>query len=485
MVESLRSKTFRGLSWSFIDLAGGRVVQFVIGIILARLLFPEQFGLVGMLSIFISVSQCFLDSGFGAALIQKREVTHTDTCSIFYFNILVGLTAAGLLCLIAPWISAFFNQPVLTPIARALSLTIVIDSFGLIQGTILTRKIDFKTQTHVSLIANILSGVIGVVLAVFGFGVWSIVFQQISRSFIQSICLWIFNPWRPSLIFSIKALGGMFGYSSKMLLTSILNRIFENIYFIVIGKLFSARELGLYTRGKVLQELPANTLSEMVTRVTFPVFSSIQDDLERVRNIFKKVLTNMVLVSFPMMIGLALIARPLVLVILTEKWAGAIPYVRLLCITSLTIPLSWMNMNILTSLGRSDLLLRLQIINKLLIIVNIAATWRYGIIPMIYGMMAVAYVSYFINSYTTGGLIGYSVWRQWLDLFPYLIMALLMGIAVFYIDSLPLRNMLAILLIQISTGIVVYVSLCRIFRLSAFMKIWDMGWNRTISERAL
>ena len=222
MADSLRSKTIHALSWSFVESIGLQGVRFIIGIVLARLLFPEQFGLIGMLTIFMAVAQTFLDSGFGAALIQKREATQTDICSIFYFNIVVGLVAAGLLCLVAPWIAAFYNQPILTPLTRAMSLIIVINSFGLIQSTILTKEIDFKTQTKVSLIASVLSGIIGVTLAAAGFGVWSLVVQQISSAFFRTVFLWLLNSWRPALIFSLKSLREMFGFGSRLLASGLL-----------------------------------------------------------------------------------------------------------------------------------------------------------------------------------------------------------------------------------------------------------------------
>jgi O-antigen/teichoic acid export membrane protein len=453
-------------------------LRFVIGIILARLLFPEQFGLIGMLLIFMAVAQTFLDSGFGAALIQKKEATQKDICSIFYFNILVGVAAAGLLCLVAPWIAAFYNQPILTSLTRGMSLVIIINSFGLIQSTILSKQIDFKTQTKVSLISSILSGVIGVTMAATGFGVWSLVVQQISSAFFRTVLLWLLNTWRPALIFSLKSLKEMFSFGSKLLASGLLNQIFENIYLLVIGRLFSATDLGLFTRAKTFGDLPSHTLSGMIGRVTFPVFSTIQDDPIRLKRGLKKALTTLVLVNFPMMIGLAVIARPLVLVLLTEKWAECIPYLQLLCIVGLLFPLHLMNLNVLQALGRSDLFLRLEIIKKILIVLNIAITWRWGISAMICGMIATSIISYYLNSYYNGVLIGYPIREQLRDLSSYLIMAVLMGAVVYAAGLLPFPNHWSMLLVQIIIGFIVYVSLCRLFRLTAFMEICEEGRNR-------
>jgi O-antigen/teichoic acid export membrane protein len=455
-----------------------RGVQFIVGIVLARLLMPEQFGLIGMLTIFIIVAQSFIDSGFVAALIQKRDASHIDICSIFYFNIIVGIAAAGLLCLIAPYIAAFYNQPILTPLTRVLSLTIVINSFGLIQNALLRKIIDFKTQTKVTLIASVPSGIVGIAMAVAGFGVWSLAIQQISSALFRTIFLWFFNTWRPALIFSFKALRGMFGYGSRLLVSGLLDTVFDNIYLLVIGKLFSAADLGFFTRAQTINEIPSYSLSGTVGRVTFPVFSTLQEEPARLKRGVKKALTTLVLVNFPMMIGLALVARPLVLVLLTEKWAPCIPYLQLLCMVGLLFPLCAMNVNVLQAMGRSDLILRLGIINKALVVISIAITYRWGIEAMIYGQIAVSIFSYYLNSYYNGVLIGYPIKEQLADLSSYLIMAIVMGLAVYIVGHVPLPNLWSLLLVQITAGFIVYICLCRLFKLPAFLELWQAGWKR-------
>ncbi len=478
MEDNLQHKTIHALSWSFVEVVAQKGVQFVIGIVLARLLFPEQFGLIGMLTIFMAIIRTFLDSGFGAALIQKKEITQTDICSIFYFNILVGLATAGILCLVAPWIAAFYSQPVLTELTRALSLTVIIDSFGMIQGTILVKQINFKTQTKVSLISGALSGIIGVTLAAYGFGVWSLVVQQVSASLFSTISLWSFSSWRPALIFSFSSLRNMFGFGSRLLFSGLLNQIFDNLYYVVIGRLFSAADLGYFTRAKTMNDLPTQTLSGMVGRVTFPVFSTIQDDPARMKRGLKKALTILVLVNFPMMIGLAVIARPLVLVMLTEKWIACVPYLQLLCVVGLLFPLHLMNLNVLQALGRSDLFLRLEIIKKIMIAISIAITWRWGISAMIYGMIVNSFIAYYLNSYYNGRLIGYAFREQVFDLVPYLMLSVLMGIVVYAAGRIHFPSHWTMLLAQTTTGIILYVFLCRVFRLKAFIEIWHAGWSK-------
>jgi len=432
-----------------------------------------------MLLIFMGVAQCFIDSGFGAALIQQREATLTDTCSIFYFNIIVGLTTAGCLCLVAPWIAAFYNQPILTQLTRLLSVIIIINSFGMIQSTILVKQINFKTQTKISLIAGVLSGTIGITLAVAGFGVWSLAFQQVSSALFQTACLWFFSPWRPALIFSLGALRKMFGFGSRMLLSSVLNQLFENSYILVIGKLFSVADVGFFTRAKTLQELPSQTLSGMVGRVTFPVFSTIQDDPIRLKRGMKKTMSVLVLINFPVMLGLALVARPLVLLLLTEKWAQCIPYFQLLCLVGLLYPVHLINLTLLQALGHSNLFLQLEIIKKILIAITLSITWRWGISAIIYGMLLMSIISYYVNSYFTGVLIGYPIREQLCDIYPYLIIALLMGGGVYAAGLLPLVDNGLMLLVQVTIGTILYVCLCRTCRLAAFMELWQAVWNRS------
>lgn len=478
MTKSLKSKTVHALSWSFLQAIGSQGIRFVIGIILARILIPEQFGLIAMLTIFIAIAQTFLDSGFGAALIQKREPSLADTSSIFYFNIIVGFLAAGALCLAAPWIASFYNQPILTPLTRALSLTFIIQSFGMIQSTILIKKIDFKSLTKVSLITGVISGIAGIILAFRGFGVWSLVVQQICAALFQTIALWFLSSWRPAMIFSFNSLREMFGFGSRLLLSGLLNQIFGNLYSLVIGRLFTATDLGFFSRASSLQQLPSHTLADMVGRVTFPVFSTIQDDPERLKKGFQKALTTMVSVQFPVMIGLAIVARPLVLVLLTEKWAGCIFYLQLLCLAGLLYPAHVINLNLLQALGRSDLFLRLEIIKKFLIVISIAITWQWGISAMIIGMIAISKISYLLNSYYTGTLIGYSIKKQLKDMGPYFIVATLMAVAVYAIGILPFPGNWSLIAAQIILGAAIYISICRIFRLSAFMELWQMILSR-------
>ena len=474
MTDSLKSKTIHALFWSFLERFGQLGIQFVISIILARLLLPEEFGLIAMLMIFMAIAQSFIDSGFGQALIQKQNATHIDECSIFYFNIFVGFLAAGLLCLAAPWIAAFYKQPLLAPLTCALSLNLLINCFGLVQTTLLTKHIDFKIQLKVSVIATAISGTIGVTMALYGFGVWSLVAQSLSSNLFRTALLWLFNTWRPSMAFSFVSLRSMFPFGSRLLASGLLDTVFQNIYLVVIGKLFSPASLGFYSRARELQQLPVTNISRIVERVTFPVFSAVQDDKPRLKHCARKALTMLAMINFPMMVGLAIVTKPLVLVLLTEKWLPCVPYLQLLCVVGMLYPVHSINLNILIAQGRSDLLLPLEILKKILIVIAIAVTYRWGIIALIYGQIATSCLSYFLNAYYTGKLINYPLREQMLDFAPYLTISVVMGVGIYSVQLIQFSDNIILLISQTFIGILIYGALCFWFHLSAFMEICNI-----------
>ena len=474
MSDGLKNKTLHALFWSFFERIGQQGIQFIISIILARLLLPEQFGLIAMLMIFMAIAQSFINSGFGQALIQKQDATHIDECSIFYFNILVGFLAAGLLCLTAPWIAGFYNQPLLVSLTCVLSLNLIINAFGLVQTTLLTKQIDFKTQLKVSVIATVISGTIGVIMAFNGFGVWSLVAQSLGSNLFRTILLWFFNTWRPSLVFSLDSLHGMFIFGSKLLCAGLITTIFDNIYLIVIGKMFSAADLGFYSRAKGLQQLPVMNISTIVARVTFPVFSSVQDDKARLKRGVRKALLTLAMVNFPMMIGFAVVARPLVLVLLTEKWLPCVPYLQLFCVVGMLYPLHAININVLKAQGRSDLNLRLSVLKNFLGGFLLAVTWRWGIEAILWGQIVLSLLCYFVNTHYTAILIKYSVWEQIYDLFPYLGVAGIMGVGVYALEYMITGNVVLLLAAQVVSGITLFIGLCRLFRLLAFEEVWQV-----------
>ncbi|VVS95290.1 lipopolysaccharide biosynthesis protein [Desulfoluna spongiiphila] len=474
MSNILKQKTVAALFWSASERFSQQGIQFIITIILARLLAPEEFGLIAMLTIFMAIAQSFIDSGFGQALIQKQDVTHIDECSIFYFNIFVGILAAVCLCLAAPWIAIFYNQPLLTPLTYALSLNLIINSFGLVQTTLLTRHIDFKTQLKVSMIATAISGVFGITMAYNGFGVWSLVAQSLSSNFFRTVLLWFFNTWRPSLVFSFTSLRGMFAFGSRLLAAGLLNTFFVNIYLVVIGKLFSPVSLGYYTRAKGVQQLPTCTLSVIISRVTFPVFSSMQNDKPRLKSGARKALTMLVMINFPIMIGLAIVAKPLVLVLLTEKWLPCVTYLQLLCVVGMLYPLHVINLNVLTAQGRSDLFFRLEILKKILVTLSIGITYRWGIEAMLWGQIITSIIAYYVNAYYTRKLLDYSIFEQIYDVFPCFAGACIMGLCVYTLRYIHIEDNFIFFLSQIVIGLIIYIFICYIFKISSFIEFVEM-----------
>jgi teichuronic acid exporter len=470
MSATLKSKAIGGVFWSLLDRVGQQGMLFVIAIILARFLTPEQFGLVGMLSVFIEVARVFIDSGFGAALIQHKEVTKVDECSIFYFSIVAGLIAAGLLCAVAPWIAAFYQQPVLTPLMYALSVTLVLPSLSSVQSALLSKRIDFKTQLKVGMSATALSGIVGVTMAIRGFGVWSLATQYIANGFFRTVLFWLLDPWRPAWVFRWTALREMFGFGSRLLASTLLNTVFENIYVVVIGKLFSAAQLGLYSGARKIQSLATINITGVIMQVAFPVFSVLQDDPARLKRSMRKAMATLALINFPILAGLALTARPIIYVLLTEKWAAAVYWLQLLCLANLLYPFQVLHLNALMAKGRSDLLFFLEVIKKTLIVILIAITYRWGVTGMLWGQIATSVVGYYINSYYTRRLIGYSLQEQIMDLAPYAGISALMAVGVYLVRLVPFAGDALLLGAEVLLGTTLYVALNYVFRLSAFLE---------------
>ena len=389
----------------------------------------------------------------------------------FLFNVTVGIIVAALFCFSAPWIADFYNQPQLTLMIYALSLNLIFSAFGLLQVTLLSKHLNFKIQQKVSVISAIASGTIGVTMALKGFGVWSLVIMQLSNTLFRTSLLWLFNTWRPSWIFSFDALRSMFTFGSRIFLVGLINAFFVNIYNLVIAKLFSPMALGFYVRAESLQQLPVNTIAGVINQVTFPVFSAIQDDKPRLKRGVSKALTMMVLIVFPMMVGLAIVAKPLVLVLLTEKWLPSVPYLQLFCVLGMLHPIHLINLSVLNAQGRSDLFLRVEVLKKFLTIIIILITYRWGIMAMIYGQIIVSFLSFYLNAYYTQKLLDYSIFEQIRDFTPSLALAGLMGVGVYALQYASITDELVLLIAQIITGVVLYGGMCYLLRISSYMEI--------------
>jgi len=482
MIDNLKNDTLKALFWSFLDRFGQQGIQFGFSIILARVLLPEEFGLIAMLTIFIAIGHTFVNSGFGQALIQKKESAYIDECSIFYFNIFVSSLAMALFYFAAPLIASFYDEPQLIPMTRVLSLIFIFNALGLVQRTLLTKQLDFKTQLKVSLLTSLISGLISIIMALNGFGVWSLVTLYLCTDFFTSVFLWVYSKWRPSFIFSISSLKTMFSFGSRLLLVSITNSIFTNIYQLVIGKSFSASDLGFYSRADSLYKYPITLLNGIVSQVSFPVFSKIQNDKKRLKEATSKSLIMITLISFPIMVGMIIVANPLIEVLLTEKWLPSAPYLKLLCVIGMLHPIMVINLNALNAQGRSDLYLKIDLINKILVIITVAITYRYGIKMMIIGQVIDYFIAYYLYTYYTDKLLGFPIIQQIKEVAPALILSLVMGAGVYLIKFLSIENQIVLLSTQILTGIIIYGTLCYIFKIPAFLELIGV-FNNLISSK--
>jgi len=472
---TLRETAVQGVAWSAVQQLGRQGIRFVISVVLARMLLPQHYGVIGILLVFIAISQTLIDSGFGQVLIQKKDATHLDECSVFYTNIAVSVILYLGLCAAAPWIAHFYDMPQLAMLTRVLSFRIVIVSFGLIHSTLLTKRIDFKTQAQITLVSSVVSGVAGIVMAYRGYGIWSLVVQSLSGAVLNTLCLWLLCDWRPSLRYSFIAIRSMFVFGSRILVSGLLDTVFRNIYIMVIGKVFPAAELGHYTRGDSLARLPVQNLAVIFRRVTFSVFASVHDDRPRLVRGIRKALCMLFFLTCPIMLGLTAVADNLVEALLTPKWEPCVPYVRLLCIGGVLYPLHAINGNALLAVGRSDLRLRVEVIKKALTALAVIVTWRWGIQAMIIGQIIQSALAYVVNGYYTGKLVGYSYARQTRDVLPYLLCALVMGAAAYALDKAPIPTKAARLTCQAILGALTYFGLCALFRLDAFVEAWAIG----------
>lgn len=460
MAESLKRKAVKGAGWSF----GGSVVSygvtFLVGIILARLLSPEEYGLIGVIMIFITVFDGIIDSGFSNALIRKKNATDLDNNTMFITNLMISVVLFGVMFTSAPLIAHFFNNEQLVPLTRVMSFYLVINAFCIIQRTLLIKEIDFKTITKCRVISAVISGIIGVVMAFLGYGVWSLVGQQLSLIFFRTLSLWILRKWRPNFSFSWDSFKELFGFGWKLMVAGIINSIWGQMYQVVIGKCYSTETLGLYTKAREYVDIVSKYMTSVVQQVSYPALSQIQDEKERLKNGYRRVIKVTVLVIFVLVLGMAACAKQFVFVLIGEKWLPCVSIMQLICFSMAMYPLHAINLNMLQVQGRSDLFLKLEIIKKLIGVLPVLA----GILFNIYWMLIVGFltggcIDFWLNSYYSGKFLGYSTKDQLKDILPSLKIAVAVALPVFGLSLIPL-NPFFILPIQMIAGVgIAYVLL--------------------------
>lgn len=401
MSDSLKSKTVSGVLWSAIERFSLQGVQFIINVLMARLLLPSDYGMIGMLAVFLQISQTFIDSGFSDALVQKKDRTETDLSTVFYFNIVISVLLYLLLFIGAPFIAQFYHMPELTLVTRIVMLNLIFSSFAAVPKIILVIKIDFKTQSKISLISAVVSGGIGITMAYKGYGVWSLVFQSLLNILLITFLSFYYINWRPLKTFSKDSFQNLFSFGSKLLFSRLIHALYYNLYAIVIGRRYSSAELGYYTRAEQFAIFPSGNINAIISRVTFPILSSIQDDDERLASAYRKYIKLASFLIFPLMIGLAVLAKPLIILLLTEKWIMTVVLLQILCFDWMFDHLSIINLNLLYVKGRSDWAFRLEIIKKTIATLILLLSIPFGIEGMCWGRVLYSLIAAYLNTHYT------------------------------------------------------------------------------------
>lgn len=464
MVESLRGKFFSGIFWTFAQNIAVRVLGVVFTIILARLLMPEDYGLIGMLSIFIAISDVFIQSGFGQALIQKKDCSDDDLSTAFYFNVGVSIFLYLILFATAPLIASFYHEPQLTILTRVLSLSLVFGSFNIVQQSMLTKEMNFKPLAIISLICTLISGIIGVVMAYWGFGVWSLVAQTLCAAFLRIIVFPFFSKWFPNKPFSWDSFRHLWGFGSKILVTGIIEVIIRNLSNIIIGRYYDKEQVGYFTKARSFADIPAMTLSSVLGTVTFPLLSEIHEDKTRHRTIYNKVTFNSILISFPLMILLALLAKPVVIILFTEKWLPCVPMLQAFLLARMFLPLNMINASVLQSTGETKLYMNLYFITGPITLIAVLISIPFGVLAMAWATLISSVLYYLTFSIVIGHKINYRFYRQLWDwrfvILSLIIMSVGVKVCIYFVSGLWIQ-----LIIGGLAGLTIYLICCKVFNL--------------------
>lgn len=460
-------KTISNFLWRFAERCGAQLVTFIVSIVLARILAPEAYGQIALITVFTTIMQVFVDSGLGTALIQKKDADDLDFSSVFYFNFVVCLALYAAMFVAAPCIAAFYNDASLTSIVRVISLTIVISGVKGIQQSYVSRNMLFKRFFYATLGGTIFSAFLGIGLAYAGFGVWAIVAQQLSNTTIDTLILWLSVKWRPKKAFSWIRLKGLLSFGWKMLASSLLDTVYGNIRSLIIGKMYSSSDLAYYDQGKKFPNVIVLNINTSIDSVLLPTLANVQDDAASVKSMTRKAIKTSAYLMAPLMMGLAFCAEPIVRLVLTDKWLPCVPFLRIFCITYMFYPIHTANLNAIMAMGRSDLFLKLEIAKKLVGIALLVSTMWFGVMVMAYSLLVSTVINMIINSWPNRKLLNYAYLEQMKDIFPSIALALLMGCCIKLIELFHL-SVVATLLIQIPLGAVIYIGASAAVHLDSF-----------------
>lgn len=447
--STLTHKSVKGFQWALIDNLANQGITFLVGLVLANLLSPAEFGIIGIITVFVNLSTTIIDGGFVTALVRKNDATDADYNTVLYSNLAISLVLMLLLIAGAPAMADFFHQPELSRLMPVMSVVLIINAFSLIPKTQFVKRIDFRRQAIASLIASLTSGSIGIGLALRGFGVWSLVWQQISRQFVLTLSFWLLNSWRPKRQFSMQSFRDLFGFGSRLLAANLINALFKDAFVLVIGKMYSSRTLGFYNRAEQFNLIVSNNLAQVIQRVTMPALSLVQDERERLRETYRQFLLFSAMLTFALAFGLAAIARPLILTLINEEWLPCVKYLQIMSLYAAIYPLQQLNLNILNVTKHSDYLLRLEIIKKFIFLPVIAVGFFFDIEAMIWSAVAYYYIEFVLNSWYSHRLIGYGTIAQALDVAPLYLTSLAVSAMVWMLTltSLPATLVLVLQLL--------------------------------------
>ncbi len=469
-MSTLKDKAIKGVVWSLIERFGNQGIQFIIGLVLARLLMPEDYGLIGMILVFISLAQVFVEGGFSAALIRKSNPSKEDYSTVFWFNLIAAVVCYTALFFSSPLIAHFFNEPQLVIITKVVGLNIIINSFSIIQKTILTKELNFKSQAIINLVSILLSGFIALYFAFEKYGVWALVIQSLSRNIIMSFAYWYFGKWRPIIVFYKSSFKDLFKFGYRLTLAIIFNVIYENLNSMIIGKLFNASNLGYYTRANQFQKLPVSSIYGAVGAVSYPVLAELQTNHNNLKNGYRTMIKLTAFILFPVMAILASISEPMINTVLTEKWSPSIRILQLLCIVGALYPLHAINIEILKIKGRTDLIFKLQIIKQSFHVILIFIFYRWGIYGLVIGEIILNLFSLFINTIYSKKLIDFGLFEQIKDIFVFIIISLVTAGLIVFLNNI-IHNPYFQFTISPFIGLLFYFTISKLFKIKEFQTI--------------
>lgn len=467
----LKNKTIAGLKWSFIDNLSNQVIHFVVGIILARLLSPSEFGIIGIITVFTSMAQLIVDSGFSQSLIRKRECTEADWNTMLFANLFLAIIMSGLLIVIAPAVERFYQVPDVAKLLRIMSLVLIINGFGLVEQTQLVRKVDFRTITQISLVSNVISGVLGILLAMYGYSYWSLLWKSIVQNLIRVILLYVKSKWRPKPIFSFSSFKEMFSFGSRMLVSRFIGRAYNNLYYFLIGKYFSVAELGLYTRAEQFKNLPTDGLMNTIQRVTYPILAQLEDKPDVQLEAYRRLLRTALYLIITAIVAMIFTSHEIITILLGDKWIKTIPYLRILSLSAITLPLRHINMNIVMVKNRPDLYLRIQLITNLLFIPFVYLGVRIGIYALLFIVVFISIFEYLIISFATSKTTNYPLLAQIKDVMPILLYATLISLVQYGVYSLKINNNIISLLIKTFVLLASIVIVGNVFKMKEYLEV--------------